>query len=115
MLAVVKRKKKSMKKVRRISEVVSLAALMAVLVMVPSIGVKAEEDPVIKEGISIGGVDVSGMTAAEAKKAVNNYINQVSDSTIKMNLSEKKAESMVYPCFPMLWKGVYPWRNTERN
>ena len=61
---------------------------MAVLVMVPSIGVKAEEDPVIKEGISIGGVDVSGMTAAEAKKAVNNYINQVSDSTIKMNLSE---------------------------
>jgi vancomycin resistance protein YoaR len=88
LLTVVKRKKKSMKKVRRISEVVSLAALMAVLVMVPSIGVKAEEDPVIKDGISIGGVDVSGMTATEAKKAVNNYINQVSDSTIKMNLSE---------------------------
>ncbi len=42
------------------------------------------EDAVIEEGVYIGGIDVSGMTAEEATDAVNNYVEKIKTMSVTL-------------------------------
>lgn len=46
----------------------------------------AENEETINKGVSIGGVDVSAMTAKEAKKAVNEYIKKLGKAKITLQI-----------------------------
>lgn len=55
---------------------------IAVVISVLSVTAQAKGDDIIKKGVFIGNVDVSGMTREEATEAVNNYISEAGNNVI---------------------------------
>lgn len=49
----------------------------------------AEEDEAITQGIYIDSVDIGGMTEAQAKEAVQEYINNLKSKTVTVNIEDK--------------------------
>ena len=64
----------------------------------------AGED-VISEGVSINGVDVSGMTAAEAEAVVQEQIQALSNSVITLTMDEDQ-ESKTWGELGLQWKNT---------
>ena len=61
-----------------------LCALMLACMLVPKTMAAAKENDVIKEGIFVGEVDLSGMSAREAEEAVEAYVDTLSDVEITL-------------------------------
>lgn len=59
-------------------------AFFAALILGPSIVVQAKTQAKIPNGVSIGSVDVSGMTYDEASEAVTSYMNNLSAANITL-------------------------------
>lgn len=74
------------------------AGVMGIALFTGFNGVKAEDAETIENGVYIGGIDVGGMTASEAKDAVNSYVNSIMDTTFTLSGSagsiEATAQSM---------------------
>lgn len=73
---------------------VAVLVIAAVVVIGMNIGVKAEEDEnlVIADRVYIGDVSVAGMTAQEASAAVEEHINSLKDTTVKLEAGENSLE-----------------------
>lgn len=75
-------------------------AAVCTAVMLGTTETKAEENPTILKGLSIGEVDVSGMTAEEAGEAVNQYLAERLDDEITFHMNgntyTSKVESLGY-------------------
>ncbi len=65
-----------------------LCALMLACMLVPKTMAAAKENDVIKEGIFVGEVDLSGMSAREAEEAVEAYVDTLSDVEITLLAAE---------------------------
>ncbi|MCR4903640.1 MAG: VanW family protein [Butyrivibrio sp.] len=61
---------------------VSLAMAGLLFVLMPHLSVKAATSKTIADGVSIGSVDVSGMTVAQAQEAVDSYFESIQNSQI---------------------------------
>ena len=66
---------------KKIVKIMSVALLGACFLFLSANGVKAA-DETIKNGISIEGLDVSGMSKSEAQEALNDYLIKVGQSVI---------------------------------
>lgn len=69
-----------------------IAIGICLLVMSMGMTVCAAEDTILK-GIMIDQVDVSGMTRAEAVKALESYENQLGEQTITLGIGDDKVEA----------------------
>ena len=65
--------------------------------------VRAEEPTQMKTGIHIGTVDVSGMTAEEARAAVENYVLQIQGMPVILRASEGNEVTVKASDFGMEW------------
>lgn len=86
-------------------KLVCLAAMFTVA-MLGTTDVKAEENPTILKGLSIGEVDVSEMTAEEASEAVNQYLAERLDDEITFHMNGNTYSSKVESF-------GYSWANEE--
>lgn len=67
---------------------ISALALTGLFVLGASGVASADEDVVISDGIFIGGIDVSGMTAKEASKAVKKKVEEMGESTVTLMMGD---------------------------
>lgn len=83
---------RSIKKRWLLTAAVAVIAVAVVIGM--NIGVKAEEDEdlVIADRVYIGDVSVAGMTEEEATAAVEEYIDGLKDTTVKLEAGENSLE-----------------------
>lgn len=72
-----------------------------------SFQVQAAETLQIKDGVYIGHIDVSGMTASQASETINSYVDSLMETTITLNGVEGKTISVT-----VAEMGLY-WENTE--
>lgn len=79
---------------RLLRKLVCLAALFTVATL-GTTEAKAEEHPTILKGLSIGEVDVSGMSAKEAGEAVNQYLAERLDDEITFHMNGNTYSSTV--------------------
>ncbi|MGN0291387.1 MAG: hypothetical protein ACI4C5_05595, partial [Lachnospiraceae bacterium] len=73
---------------------IAAVLVAAVAVIGVNIGVKAEEDEnlVIADRVYIGDISVAGMTAEEAKTAVEEYVDELKDTTVTLQAGESSVE-----------------------
>lgn len=90
---------------RRLRKLGCLAALFAAFLL-GTADVKAEENSTILNGLSIGAVDVSGMTAQEADQAVRQYVAERLDDEITFHMNGNTYFSTVEPL-------DYSWANED--
>ena len=67
-----------------------LCVLMLILMLVPGMMTEAKDIDVIKKGIFVGEVDLSGMTAQEAVEAVSAYVETLSEVQITLLAAEDR-------------------------
>ena len=65
-------------------EVVKADEVVTENVETETVTIGPAKDLIIKDGISIGGIDVSGMTADEATAAVNEYVDKLLETWITL-------------------------------
>ena len=65
------------------------AALAGGIVFAGTCTLQAEEAQTIAEGVTIGSVDVGGMTYEEAEAAIDSYISQIGESQITLAAGER--------------------------
>lgn len=65
-----------------------MAGALALGVLIDGPAVLAAEDEVISEGVFIGGLDVSGKTAAEATAMVQEVVDQMGNSVITLQMGD---------------------------
>lgn len=87
---------------KKIVKIMSFALLGACFLFLSANGVKAA-DETIKNGISIEGLDVSGMSKSEAQEALNDYLIKVGQSVITLkgssgNSVDVKASDLGLEC-----------------
>ncbi|NLL71912.1 MAG: hypothetical protein GX237_00075, partial [Clostridiales bacterium] len=72
--------------------IVACFALIALLIPISSFGnaiyASTTEDNTITEGVFIEEIDVSGLTAKEAKEAVNDYVNELKGKEISFKVND---------------------------
>lgn len=90
---------------RRLKKMMCLAALFGA-VMLGTSEAKAQENTTILNGLSIGAVDVSGMTTEEAGEAVQSYIEQCRKDEITFHMNGNTYSSEVEPL-------GYSWSNED--
>ncbi len=66
-----------------------LAIVLAAVLFKTTVGIYAEEEERIAQGVYIGNVNVGGMTAEEAENAVESYVQSVKDATITLEAGER--------------------------
>lgn len=64
---------------------IAAAALAAALQLIPASTNAAAKKDVIEQGIYIGDIDVSGMSVAEARQAVLDYVDSLEDAKLTLN------------------------------
>lgn len=62
--------------------------------------------PVIQNGVTIGGIDVSGMNEMQASEAVNEKVNSASSSEIIIHCVEGKIATLPVKDINLKWKNT---------
>lgn len=75
-------------KKRGLIKKISAALLTGLFVVAVSGAASADEEVVISDGIFIGGIDVSGMTAQEASKAVKKKVEELGEATVTLMMGD---------------------------
>ncbi len=86
-----------MRKLLKATLIASVICLMA------AFPVCAADDAVIKEGVFAGKVDLSGMTESEAESAVEEYLNGLESSELKLNCVSGNEVSVRVSDFGISW------------
>ncbi len=90
---------------RKTFRMMALLAGICIFSMI-SFGVKVHADEKILDGITIGNIDLGGMTKEQAEEAVNDYVSESTTSTIELDVDGHKVEITAGEL------GYY-WKNTE--
>lgn len=64
---------------------------------------QAQEEYTIKDGIYISGIDVGGMTAAEAEAAIDDYVNSIKPAIITLNTANDGEVQVTAGDFGLTW------------
>lgn len=64
---------------------------------------QAQEEYTIKDGIYISGIDVGGMTAAEAEGAIDDYVNSIKPAIITLNTANGGEVQVTAGDFGITW------------
>lgn len=86
------------------SVAVFFAMAFCVMISFSVVNVKAEEK-VVRDGVSVESVDISGMTGKEAKKAVQEYVDGLTSVNVSIKVSDKTVDVTVGEL-------GYKWANT---
>ncbi len=76
-----------------INQKMARTLVMGVLALTFSISKNTSYAAVIPSGLSIENVSIEGLSADDAKRAIDSYIDSVSSKTITLNVTDKKAEA----------------------
>lgn len=88
--------RKRSKKQRVLTAIIVIIILIAmvlttIIAALPAMAKDKTSDETIQDGITVGGVDVSGMTKAEADNALSSYADSFGDTTFTIQSTEGKA------------------------
>ena len=71
-------------KVKKWIKKVCFPTAVFVCVLMIGVTVKAQESAVVKKGIFAGDIDLSGMSEAEARQAVTDYVEELKETEITL-------------------------------
>ncbi len=77
---------------------------LSVLLLLPGIRTKAADGRTIANGVSIGDIDVSGMTITDAGTAVNLYFDRMAEAEITLTAGEGKSITITGDELGIAWK-----------
>lgn len=82
--------------------IVFTLATIALLFLTESYTVKAQS-PVIQNGVSISGIDISGMTEGEAEETVRNAVIEAKNATLKVVCVDDKSVDLTMSSISLTW------------
>ena len=99
------------RKKKRVKKGINFTAIVALLLVVVAIGsgalyVEAKAagtDDTIMEGIYMGNIDLSGMTADEAKQTVNAFVNELKQKVVTFGAVEDRYVAITVGDLGMKW------------
>lgn len=87
-------------------KILAAAAFISLSVCLMILPVRAASESVIENGIMIGTVDVSGLTASEAEQAVLQYIEGLKEKTVTMNAVEGTRTAVTAGELGLFWSNT---------
>ncbi len=83
-----------------------IALMTALLICGSNLSVRAEETPQMKKGLYIEDIDISGMTAAEATAAVEDYLAQMQNMPVVLRAAQGNEIEVTAADFGMEWSNT---------